>query len=108
MSSRGNDGAITFRDWHPVGVEEYGYAAPDPLDPDLVYGGNNVTRYDRRTGQVSDVGPIGGARRPAARSARCARSRSSFPPPSRTCSISATTPVEDRGRRPHWEPSART
>src|SRR5262249_32172275 len=41
------------------GVEEYGYAAPDPLNPDLVYGGK-VTRYDRRTGQVSDVGPIAG------------------------------------------------
>ena len=24
-----------------VGVEEYGYAAPDPLDPDIVYGGKN-------------------------------------------------------------------
>ena len=34
VASRGNDGQITFRDWHPVGVEEYGYAAPDPLDPD--------------------------------------------------------------------------
>ena len=57
IASRGNDGQITFRDWHPVGVEEYGYAAPDPRDPDLIYGGK-VTRYDRRTGQVSDVGPV--------------------------------------------------
>src|SRR5206468_169863 len=57
VASRGNDGQITFRDWHPVGVEEYGYAAPDPLDPDLVYGGK-VTRYDRRTGQVANVGPV--------------------------------------------------
>ncbi|HEX3644116.1 MAG TPA: hypothetical protein VHT95_00840, partial [Vicinamibacterales bacterium] len=56
IASRGNDGQITIRDWHPVGVEEYGYAAPDPLDPELVYGGK-VTRYDRRTGQVSNVGP---------------------------------------------------
>ena len=23
IASRGNDGEITFRDWHPVGVEEY-------------------------------------------------------------------------------------
>src|SRR5438552_8167337 len=61
VASRGNDGQITFRDWHPVGVEEYGYAAPDPLNPDLVYGGK-VTRYDRRTGQVSDVGPVRGGR----------------------------------------------
>ena len=76
VASRGNDGQITFRDWHPVGVEEYGYAAPDPRDPDLVYGGK-VTRYDRRTGQVSDVGPVlaGRGRAPpaAAASARQAR-----------------------------------
>jgi photosystem II stability/assembly factor-like uncharacterized protein len=54
--SRSDDGRITFHDWHPVGIEEYGYAAPDPLDPDIVYGGK-VTRYDRRTGQVADVAP---------------------------------------------------
>ncbi len=56
VSSRGNDGRITFHDWHPAGIEEYGYAAPDPLDPDIVYGGK-VTRYDRRTGQIQDVEP---------------------------------------------------
>ena len=56
VKTRGADGEITFRDWHPVGVEEYGNAVPDPLDPDLVYGGK-VTRYDRRTGQVENVGP---------------------------------------------------
>jgi photosystem II stability/assembly factor-like uncharacterized protein len=60
VASRGNDGQITFREWHPVGIEEYGYAAPDPLDPDIVYGSKEVTRYDRRTGQVSNVGPTGG------------------------------------------------
>jgi len=56
VASRGNDGQITFRDWHPVGVEEYGYVAADPLDPDIVYGGR-ITRYDRRTGQVQNVAP---------------------------------------------------
>ena len=56
VASRGDDGQITFREWHPVGVEEYGYVAPDPLDPDVVYGGK-VTRYDRRTGQTQDVAP---------------------------------------------------
>ncbi len=56
IASRGNDGEITFRDWHPVGIEEYGYAAPDPLDPDIVYGGK-LTRFDRRTGQVANVAP---------------------------------------------------
>ena len=56
VASRSNDGRITFHDWHPVGIEEYGYAAPDPLDPDIVYGGK-VTRYDRRTGQIQNVEP---------------------------------------------------
>ena len=57
VASRGNDGEITFRDWHPVGVEEYGYAAPDPLHPGIIYGGK-VTRYDERTGDVQNVGPV--------------------------------------------------
>ncbi len=57
VSSRGNDGQITFREWHPVAVDEYGYAAPDPNDPDIVFGGRGVTRYDRRTGQAQNVGP---------------------------------------------------
>jgi photosystem II stability/assembly factor-like uncharacterized protein len=56
VASRSDDGRITFHDWHPVGIEEYGYAAPDPLDPDMVYGGK-VTRYDRRTGQVQNIEP---------------------------------------------------
>ena len=56
VSSRSNDGRITFHDWHPAGIEEYGYAAPDPLDPDIVYGGK-VTKYDRRTGQIQNVEP---------------------------------------------------
>jgi len=57
VSSRGDNGRITFRDWSTVGVDEYGYAAPDPLDPDIVYGGRGVTRWDRRTNQVQTVGP---------------------------------------------------
>jgi len=55
--SRGNDGAIGPREWHPVGVEEYGYVAPDPLHPGIVYGGK-VSRFDERTGQVHEVGPV--------------------------------------------------
>ena len=56
VASRSNDGRITFHDWHPAGIEEYGYAAPDPLNPDIVYGGK-VTRYDRSTGQIQNVEP---------------------------------------------------
>ena len=39
ITSRSDFGQITFRDWYPVGVEEYGYVAPDPLDPNIIYGG---------------------------------------------------------------------
>ncbi len=56
VSSRGHDGEITFRDWTPVGADEYAFVAPDPLDPDMVYGGK-VTRFDRRTGQVANISP---------------------------------------------------
>ncbi len=56
ISSRGNDGEITIRDWHPVAAEEYGYVVPDPLDPDIVFGGK-LTRYDRRTSQAQNIMP---------------------------------------------------
>lgn len=56
VASRGNDGEITFREWHPVAAEEYGYVAPDPLDPDIIYGGK-LSRYDRRTGQAQNIMP---------------------------------------------------
>jgi len=56
-ASRSDFGEITFRDWYPVGVEEYGYVAPDPLDPNLIYGGK-VTRFNRATGQTQDVSPV--------------------------------------------------
>lgn len=59
-STRGNDGQITFRDWHPAGIIEYGYAAPDPLHPEIVYGAGRteVSRYDAVTGQVQNVTPL--------------------------------------------------
>jgi photosystem II stability/assembly factor-like uncharacterized protein len=56
VASRGPYGQVTYRDWLPVGVEEYGYVAPDPLHPNLIYGGK-VTRFDRATGQTQEVGP---------------------------------------------------
>jgi photosystem II stability/assembly factor-like uncharacterized protein len=60
ISSRGNDGAITIREWHPVGVIEYGYVEPDPLDPDIIYGGgrSEVSKFHWSTGQVQNVTPI--------------------------------------------------
>jgi len=56
-ASRSDWGEITFRDWHPVGTEEYGYVAPDPLHPNLIYGGK-ATRFDMITGQTQDVSPV--------------------------------------------------
>ena len=35
VPSRSNDGRITFHDWHPAGIEEYGYAVPIRLIPTL-------------------------------------------------------------------------
>jgi photosystem II stability/assembly factor-like uncharacterized protein len=60
IASRGNDGEITFRDWHPVGVIEYGYVAPDPLDTDVIFGAgrNVVTKTHLSTGQVQNISPI--------------------------------------------------
>jgi len=60
IASRGNDGSITDRDWHPVGVIEYGYVAPDPLDTDVIYGAgrNVVSKFHASTGQVQNVTPI--------------------------------------------------
>jgi hypothetical protein len=64
VDSRSNDGEITFHDWHPVNIQEYGIAAPDPRNPDLVFGSQrtNVSLYDRRTGQTATVGPPAGLR----------------------------------------------
>jgi photosystem II stability/assembly factor-like uncharacterized protein len=67
IASRSDFGEITFRDWHPVGVEEYGYVAPDPLDPNIIYGASRdlsgtgsveVTRYNQATGDRQNVGPM--------------------------------------------------
>ena len=66
VDSRSMDGQITFHDWHPVNIQEYGIAAPDPKDPDMVYGSsrNTVTLYNRKTGQTTQVGPDMSARGP--------------------------------------------
>ena len=55
-TSRGDNGAITFRDWRTVGAEEYGYVAADPLDPNIIYGGK-LSRFDKRTGQTTQIAP---------------------------------------------------
>ena len=64
VDSRSMDGEITFHDWHPANIQEYGIAAPDPRDPDLVFGSarTSVSLYNRRTGQTTNVGPGADAR----------------------------------------------
>jgi photosystem II stability/assembly factor-like uncharacterized protein len=60
-ASRSDYGSITFRDWHPVGAGESGYIAPDPADPNIVYGGStfgSLFRFDNRTGQSQDISPL--------------------------------------------------
>jgi len=60
IASRSDYGAPNMRDWHPVGGDERDYDIPDPIDPNIVYGsglGGRVSRWDARTGQVTDVSP---------------------------------------------------
>ena len=59
-ASRSDYGALTFRDWHPVGGDERDYMLPDPDHPGLVFGsgmGGRVSRFDGTTGQVANVTP---------------------------------------------------
>lgn len=56
VSSRGNDGQLTFREWHPAGGDEYAYLAPDPLNGRYVYGGR-VNRYDKVTSEIVNLRP---------------------------------------------------
>ena len=56
IASRGNGGQISFRDWIGVGADEYAYIAPDPSDPNIIFGGR-VMRFDRRTGQSQNIAP---------------------------------------------------
>src|ERR1700736_3812532 len=54
--SRSDYGEITFREWHSVGVFEYGYIAVDPLDSNILYGAR-LTRTNQELGEGADVAP---------------------------------------------------
>jgi photosystem II stability/assembly factor-like uncharacterized protein len=59
-TSRSDYGSITYRDWYSIGAGESGYIAPDPSDPNTVYGGSTygrLFRFDKRTGQSQDISP---------------------------------------------------
>ncbi len=55
--SRGRFRSLNFHDWRPVEAgDENGYLAPDPENPEVVYGGF-VSRQDLRTEQVLQLPP---------------------------------------------------
>lgn len=56
IASRSNDGQISYREWHPVAAEEYGYVVADPLNPNMIFGGK-LSRYDKRNGQSQNIAP---------------------------------------------------
>jgi photosystem II stability/assembly factor-like uncharacterized protein len=52
--NRSNTGGITEKDWEPTAGAESGYVVPDPLNPEIVYGGNYggfISRKDHATGE---------------------------------------------------------
>jgi photosystem II stability/assembly factor-like uncharacterized protein len=54
IKSRTTGAAITDRDWEPTAGNESGYVVADPLNPDIVYGGNYggyLSRLDHKTGE---------------------------------------------------------
>lgn len=60
ISSRTRGAAITANDWQETAGSESGYVVADPLNPDIVYGGNYggyLSRRDHRTGEDRAVSP---------------------------------------------------
>jgi photosystem II stability/assembly factor-like uncharacterized protein len=66
--SRSDGGQITQDDWQPTAGAESGYVVADPLNPDIIYGGNYsgyLSRLDHKTGENRAVSvwpddPLGG------------------------------------------------
>lgn len=60
IKSRSAGPAITENDWQPTAGAESGYVVADPLNPDVVYGGNYggyLSRLDHKTGENRAVSP---------------------------------------------------
>ncbi len=60
IASRSDFGALSYREWHPVGGDERDYDIPDPGDPETVYAsglGGNLVAFDQRTGQTAAIDP---------------------------------------------------
>jgi photosystem II stability/assembly factor-like uncharacterized protein len=57
VRSRGRFAGITMRDWEPLCAGgESGFTAPDPLNPDIVFGGT-VEKCDVSTGKIDRISP---------------------------------------------------
>src|SRR5262252_5443545 len=57
VRTRGRFAGITMRDWEPLCAGgEAGYTAPDPLNPDIIYGGT-VEKCNAQTGKIDRVSP---------------------------------------------------
>jgi len=57
VRTRGRFAGITMRDWEPLCAGgEAGYTAPDPLNPDVSYGGT-VDKCNVQTGKIERVSP---------------------------------------------------
>jgi photosystem II stability/assembly factor-like uncharacterized protein len=60
IPTRSYYGALTFRDWHPVGGGESGYIVPDPTNPEIVYGGDTdgiLHKWSGITTQSETISP---------------------------------------------------
>ncbi len=60
IASRTDHFAIGDPDWFGVAGGESGFILPSPLDSNIVYAGSlysTFTRFDRRTGQVTNISP---------------------------------------------------
>ena len=58
IASRGDSGNIERSDWYPVAGGEAGYIVAYPPDPLITYGGEyqgQITRHDKRSGQVKAI-----------------------------------------------------
>jgi len=60
IKSRTSGTAITENDWQSTAGSESGYVVADPLNPEIVYGGNYggyISRLDHKTGENRAVSP---------------------------------------------------
>ena len=65
VPTRTMHGEISMHDWSPVGAGgESDYTAPDPLHPEILFGGR-VTRWNVVTGETKEVSPERGMTVPA-------------------------------------------